>query len=356
MRLPSPGVLPVLGGVFVFAAFEMSACLVPSLLPRDFQTHRAKQLLSTQFTAEDPELGYALKVPFSREFHWGDFRLSTRHIPFPGQDLFGYRETPGSSLEDAEIVVLGDSLVYAMEVNAEQTWPGLLGRLGNLKVANLGVAGYGSSQMLGLFKRYASSCRPKLVIAFVHADAPVKDFYLRSWTEDRASGRLHPGQTRFNDYIHQNEMGLPSPLFKMAKTLSRHSLFFKTAIPVMLMVLRSPQARINAVERGSPILRENIIGLSDRVRRSGAAFFVVLEPSWLRADGSGPTAEFTRFLKDARIPFADLGPLFEKNSHQRLRLALDPHWNAAGHALVAEEVFGKLKRLGLIPVRASAPD
>ncbi|OGQ00471.1 MAG: hypothetical protein A2Z40_03400 [Deltaproteobacteria bacterium RBG_19FT_COMBO_60_16] len=151
-------------------------------------------------------------------------------------------------------------------------------------------------------------------------------------------------------------MELSSPLFKMAKTLSRHSLFFKTAIPVMLMVFRSPQARISAVERGLPILRENIIHLSDQARRSGAAFFVVLEPSWLRVNGAGPTAGFTRFLKDTRVPFMDLEPLFERNAHQRLRLALDPHWNEIGHALVAEEVHRTLKSRGLIPARVSPPD
>ena len=232
-------------------------------------------------------------------------------------------------------------------MNAEETWAGRLGTLGGLRTANLGVSGYGSSQMAGLFARCAPRIRPKVVLAFLHADAPVVDFYLRLWKQERDRGGLLPWESRFVNYINHRQFGLPPFFFRAAKTLWKHSMSFKLALPFILQLSRSAKRRDEALTAGMPILRENVLRLKTQCRGMGAKLVVVLDPAWRRMNREKLT-ELSDFLKDSGVMVIDLGPIFEKHSERKLRIALDPHWNKAGHELVGDEVFRVLSGEGLL--------
>lgn len=328
------------------AAFEACARFFPASLPHDLKLHKTFQM-TAEFKIADGELGEVLKTPYHREFHWGKFKFSTHHEQFAGGVPGGYRGIRGARLEEAEIVVLGDSLVYGSGMNAEEAWVGRLGTLSGLKTANLGVSGYGSSQMAGLLGRCAASVHPKVVIAFLHADAPVIDYYLRLWKQERDQGGLRPWESRFVNYSNQRQFGLPPFFFRAAKTLWKHSMSFKLALPFILQLSRSAKRRDEALAAGMPILRKNALRLKAGSLAAGAKLVVVLDPAWRRTNRE-KSAELSDFLKDSGIMLIDLGPVFEPHPPRKLKIAFDPHWNEAGHALVGDEVFRILRGAGLL--------
>ena len=79
-------------------------------------------------------------------------------------DQRGFRNPTG--LRQASIVLIGDSYVLGDYVSDDQVLSRLLeGRVGQ-SVANLGVAGYGTAQELGVLKRDAMPMLPRIVIWF----------------------------------------------------------------------------------------------------------------------------------------------------------------------------------------------
>jgi len=66
-------------------------------------------------------------------------------------------------LEQADIVVLGDSHTYGIHVNSEQSWPQQLAKMANMTVYNFGVGGYGSLQYYYLMEE-ALKLKPKHIM------------------------------------------------------------------------------------------------------------------------------------------------------------------------------------------------
>ena len=77
-------------------------------------------------------------------------------------DHNGFRNE--SDLSRADIIVLGDSIVWAPFVPADDTMSTVLGRLQQCQVANLAQRGYGPQQELAVLKRFGLKLEPKVCI------------------------------------------------------------------------------------------------------------------------------------------------------------------------------------------------
>jgi len=86
------------------------------------------------------------------------FRMNQSLI---GIDQNGFRNP--ESVEQADIVVLGDSHTYGYNVSSEQSWPQQLAKMANMSVYNFGVGGYGSLQYYYLIDE-AIKFKPKHII------------------------------------------------------------------------------------------------------------------------------------------------------------------------------------------------
>ncbi len=115
-------------------------------------------------------LAQAVNVPdIDREVP--DARLGYRLNPlFPGYDARGWRNA--SALKRADVVALGDSQTFGLNVSTEAAWPQRLGDMVHRTVYQMAVPGYGPGQFLLLFDE-AAALRPKVIIAaFYMGDAP----------------------------------------------------------------------------------------------------------------------------------------------------------------------------------------
>jgi hypothetical protein len=79
----------------------------------------------------------------------------------------GFRGPSELSPVGAPIAVVGDSFVYGTGVPDGDTFPAQLERLGGVRVANLGVPGFGIDQIALTVRHYALPLRPRLIVVGV---------------------------------------------------------------------------------------------------------------------------------------------------------------------------------------------
>lgn len=101
-------------------------------------------------------------------------------------DRSGFRNE--EDFTQADIAVLGDSFVEAMEIAHDQLLTTRLAQLQRTSVAGLGLAGYGPQQQLVLLRRYAGPLKPKVVVWMFYEGNDLKNLTeyqqaVAHWTE-----------------------------------------------------------------------------------------------------------------------------------------------------------------------------
>lgn len=77
-------------------------------------------------------------------------------------DSDGFRNPPG--LENARVVVLGDSFVHSGLVQADEMWTAVLADTANVDARNLGVPGFAPQQSAGVLEQFGVEDAPKVVL------------------------------------------------------------------------------------------------------------------------------------------------------------------------------------------------
>lgn len=139
-------------GSVVFSLF-LAEFLMRVFLPH--QSHREKYLRTfdafqvlpgaSQF---DPELGYSLNPNLDMRFDTAEFRTSVL------TNSHGFRDDE-ASLDDPDVVFLGDSFCFGWGVEGAETCESLFETETGLKSLNMGVPGYGTVQQFLLLQRYS---------------------------------------------------------------------------------------------------------------------------------------------------------------------------------------------------------
>ena len=159
---------------------------------------------------------------------------------------------------------------------------------------------------------------------------------------------------------------LPFPDYDPMKPTFPEDRFLRIQGRRLRLVLRSER---EAFEEKLALVAAGLERFNQQVRRTGAAFFVVLIPDEFQVDeehrarllaASGLTAadvdvdlpqrRLGEIFARSGIPYLDLLPVFRRQSRsERLYKLQDTHWNVAGNTLAAEELAAALKarlRLG----------
>ncbi|MCI0480606.1 MAG: hypothetical protein L0213_03340, partial [Candidatus Dadabacteria bacterium] len=120
-----------------------------------------------------------------------DDRLGRKFVPSVLDiDDNGFRN-PGVPGE-VDIVVVGDSHTYGVNVQSEKSWPAQLARMSGTTVYNLGVGGYGPLQYYYLYDT-ASALKPERIILALYPANDLNDVckiiekldYWREWARAR---------------------------------------------------------------------------------------------------------------------------------------------------------------------------
>lgn len=183
---------------------ELALRAFPSLLPRAAWGHLPDRGVALTLARPGPwrweeELGF-VPTPHLRLRYRRSWDLVTSGDLDPARtaadprwieletDADGFRNPPGAP--PAEMAVVGDSFVQGQLVARDDLWTTVLeGELGR-PVRNLGVAGYGPQQALGVIRRFVLPARPRVVVWAFFCGNDVRDAGL--YSRFRASGLPWP--------------------------------------------------------------------------------------------------------------------------------------------------------------------
>ncbi len=100
--------------------------------------------------------------------------LAYRALPGNGWDQRGYRNT--DALENADIVVIGDSQTYGNNAEAHEAWPQALGELSGRSVYQMAIGGYGPVQYSYVLDK-ALELDPEIIFVGLYAGNDLFDAY-----------------------------------------------------------------------------------------------------------------------------------------------------------------------------------
>ena len=281
----------------------------------------------------DPQLLYQLKGSASLGLNSAGFRNAE----------FGPKTT------ERRIVVLGDSFPMGLAVDAHETFPKQLEkRLMKTSVLNLGVAGYGPDQALGVLKRYALALAPDTVILTLY---PPNDFM------DLVKNKIYriKGDVIVENYPNPVEEILPPFRLPIALRLIATGRYLPQSDEARLeeilfadkdlMELQSQED----IELSTQLLRHVLQEFKRELYQRKIRFVVVILPSYTEIQGEQRGKAAFNTERRARevslsegILTLDLTEDFVAWQGAPLYLDDDRHLNQTGHAFVAQLLANRL--------------
>lgn len=263
------------------------------------------------------------------------------------------------------LVVLGDSFPFGFGVKDDEVFTQGIESAGRpLEVLNFGVPGYGMDQVLLLYRQTAREYKPDVVLIHVF-----HEMFWRSTRRFAASGYAKPYfKLSKEDELLLMNVPVPEPyklqsdqypeLFEYGPI---ESLFMRSVLYVHLRERTLRWGRklhlIDPDMSDDWILGRRILEqLIDEVRADGAVPVMVIVPpeNWVRGPEKNQLRRsLLRFADREEVLYLDLSEAFYEaglqSSVEDYYIAGDWHWNARGHALVAQELEKFLAAENLIP-------
>lgn len=323
----------------------------------------------------DDETGYRLRPGAHTRYATREFETDI------DINAAGVRDEPIGPKAPGErrIVILGDSLVMAVQVPLEQTFGKLLERRLNAasaqmagqaqapvryRVINAGVQGYGPVEELFFYKKVAAAFQPDLVLVSVFVGNDASEALRSAW---RLSPGKHDDPTAEGTVTALRRLVRSSMVLQIARMrLQLATDRFATHAPErpLKAYLDEPSEEI---DRGLTVARETIAKIDEVAAAEGARTALVLMPARLQVDDAdygrlaqtvkeaggtmvrdGATDRFRAALGPLRLPTLDPLPAFRRalpgpDIFFQSTVHLTPH----GHELLAEalDAFIREERL-----------
>ncbi len=343
-----------------------------------------------QLFLQDPVVGYRLKPGASARFRTADFDTDIRINSSGMRD----REIGPKTADEHRIVVLGDSLVLAVQVEQDETFTAVLEKRLNARrapgearyrVINAGIQGYGPVEELAFFEHVASRFDADVVLVgvFVGNDAmEANDSGARILPV--AEGTVASGASTASEAVKR-----PSRYPLWLRRLTRRSMVLQIARTRATTLLeRFGQVRPidraltmylpelpPEMARGLAVSRECIRRIDATARERGGRTGVVLLPARFQvrnddyanlraivAESGGTllrdagTARFQEALAPLELPTMDPLPVFRRLPQQpELFFATTAHLTVRGHEVLAGGLEDFLRSSGLLARPRAAP-
>lgn len=274
---------------------------------------------------------------------------------------------PRKAAGTRRIVVLGDSMVEAVQVPREQNLCALLEKdLGEgAEVLNMGIAGAGQAQEYLVLQDQAARSAPDVVVLCLYASNDVFNNSPRLETKKgkpffvERDGRLvleSGAMERVGNPLLDNPLWRWSNLYRVivrkAILLEASASLVGAAKPDLVFAASPSPDWQEAWSVTRALLRE----IGAQTEAQGARLLVVLLPGKLQVlpaelpagrDVEAPHRRLAEFCRELRLDYVDLTPEFRAaaRSGTKLYFQHDEHLTPEGHALAARLVAGKLRSL-----------
>jgi hypothetical protein len=271
----------------------------------------------------DPELGWS-PAP-NTAFDDGKIRpIKVVH------NSIGLRDVEHERGAKPTIMVMGDSMVYGTNVQAEERFTDVLRQqLPGYSIVNAGVSGYGTDQQLLFLQRLWNDVQPQVVLLLYCTDT------------DRRDNTNNIRYDTYKPYVELAADGSPQyrgvPVPKPKLLYYRESWFGQRFILARLAIaayveLKNPRIRV-------PDPTERIVGMMRHfVESKGAKFLVALQYR---------DEPLIAYLQQQKIPFASMDGAPDFTSLPKYGL-VDFHWSPEGHIEVAKRLLRFFAETGVL--------
>jgi len=392
------GLLVLLGLLFATVLVEILGRLAPDILPQRVQDATGlvgqkgiggfARVQASMITG-DSYLGIKLKpdVDITLEGHpdFHSYQIQTTRLGF--QDI-GFRDMAEDS-RPAYGVAVGDSFIFGVGVNIEDTWVQVLTALAGVRFINLGLPSASTMQYTRIMKRYGLALKPRLVLYEAYAPDIQDNVCFNAWLEQGGSDFY--SSTEYRHRI-QGSVQLYGFLPALRQTLSRHSVVYNLIKPVLIRILRPGSTGLVShglvyqeggldfvfeqpwsfdmskpvIQNGWHLMKNAILEAKQAADEDEVEFIVVYFPRREQAyadvvnrlAGIYPDSRLARepmnairqFCDASGISFLDLTPGFRAHAKQgeQLYFRQDGHWNERGNQLAAQLIYDYLKHESLL--------
>jgi lysophospholipase L1-like esterase len=323
---------------------------------------------------DDPYIGYRLRPSTTTRFTTQEFSTDIAINSAGVRD----EEIGGKAPKERRILVLGDSLVLAVQVPLAQTFCKRLEALLNehasglrYRVIDAGVQGYGPVEEALFYQRFVSKLEPDLVlvVTFVANDAIEayqRAFRLSPGAEGPPPTHPHPIRAPLRRIIRRSVV-LQIINQRLDQVRERFHRPGRVQPDLRLLTYATPE--VPEVAHGLDISRDAIGRIASDAARTGAKTAIVLMPARLQLDGEefarmrdfvepagyqmdpdAANARFAAAFQPLGLPMLDLLPEFRRASDPRtIFFESTVHLTPAGHELAAEALLRFLDARHLRP-------
>lgn len=321
----------------------------------------------------DPVIGYRLKPGARVRFATAEFDtgIAINSSGVRDDEEIGPKE-PG----ERRILLLGDSLVLAVQVPFRQTFGELLERRLNAagspyryRVINAGVQGYGPVEELLFFRTIARPMQPDVVIETLFVGNDAEEAVV---SESRLAGQARPVSETLRDSVAvrlrrlvRRSMVLQTLRLRVVSATERFSYALAPPEPPLQSYAARPAPRI---AQGLAITRRVVAEIASEASTAGARTAVGLMPARFQVDDGdygrlretvartggelvrdGATVRFNEALADLNVPrFDPLPALRGARPGPDLFFQQTVHLTPRGHEVVADALERFLRQSGLV--------
>jgi lysophospholipase L1-like esterase len=335
-----------------------------------------------QLFMRDPAIGVRLRPGASARFRTAEFETDIVVNSSGVRD----GEIGPKPRGERRIVVLGDSIVLAVQVQAAETFCARLqerlnGRRApggpSYRVINAGVQGYGPVEELSFFEHVASRFEADVVLVAVYVGNDAMEAHdsgdavlPRSASEQAIASAVAAATTRPSPWplwmrrLVRRSMVLQTVRLRMRTLLERYSNAhpIDRALTMYLPVLPA------GMERGLDVTRECIRRIASLAAARGATTGIVLVPARFQIDDENyesleaivaesdqelvrdaASARFASALSGLGLPIADTLPALRAAAGEtRVFMRSTAHFTRDGHEVVADALAAFLRDSGLL--------
>jgi hypothetical protein len=317
---------------------------------------------------QDPRVGYRLKPGARTRYTTVEF---STQIAINGQGVRDDRDIGPKAPNERRVVVLGDSLVLALQVPLEQTFCKLLEAKLNRadpshqwRVINAGVQGYGAVHEWLLYRHVVEAFQPDLVlVASFVGNAPLLAG-MQPWLdiEGQPSSDVSARASTLARRIVRSSMVLQLVNLRYTQFKAHFEGPVQEA-PLGTYLANPPRA----VEEGLHVAQEAVGKIAERAAQHGARTAILLMPARFQTDDAdygryveivkeaggtlvrnAGTERFRQAYAPLGVPMFDLLPALEAEPNRSdLFFQQNVHFTPRGHEVAAEAIFQFLKTSGL---------
>ncbi|HXF47565.1 MAG TPA: SGNH/GDSL hydrolase family protein [Burkholderiaceae bacterium] len=284
--------------------------------------------------------------------------MTTNSAGFRGREIAQKKQ-----LGATRVLVLGDSYVWGFGVQDDEVFTSRMESFcPGIEAVNFGVSGYSTDQELLLYRDKGAAYGPDVVVLVLAGNDYEDNARSKVYVYYHKPAFILDGDRLVltNDPVPQSNVLLRTlaqiaqrsyVLTQMNRTIeamARGASAAPKAAPTPGQATEALAAtRPFPRTAGQAITVRLVRELATAVRSTGSQFVVVF------TDGQGEVArELTRAVADPAIVYVYLDDVFREAESGDLHLPQDFHWNAAGHALVAQTVTRALVEHAKVPSNA----